>query len=219
MVNEIYGPTSNQSTWWNYKNVFNTLANGTTGFQFVGNEIVNPMLKFKFKWIMNWANISSNNTGNFATAAINVLLVAANEQFTATVATPYPAIGSTGDPGWFYQSDGYYPTMNGNNVKVLKKWSRRVTPPGLPMNTSGLQPLGTQYVTGKMTYRFKRKLTFEDSSIVTAIGGPARATTLRGWNYYLLVGASLPFGQGTPVGTGGSAVMPVIDTFMYFKDP
>jgi len=198
---------------WTYKNLFVTLATSNQqgdSHGIIGNEIANVMAKFKFTAIVDWNQISLTGAANYGSVGVSVYLVAANDSYSSGV--PANFFGISSNPGWVYQRDGFRPTLNGNNCRVLKRWHRRITPTvlGTPTNIQGV----TQ-VTGSMKYRWRRKLQYEDASAIPTEGGPVTTTILRGWNYYLLtcvgVYATLSSNVGFP--------KLYVDTFMYYKDP
>lgn len=194
---------------WSFRNVFGRLAGGSNSWQIVGQEIQRPLLKLKWQCQIDWPNISLIQPGNYGSIALNVYLIAANEQLPQTTFINYDSASGL---DWFYQRDGFNPTMNGNNVKVLKHWRRVVTPDQVALGT--IQ--GSQVVTGQMTYRWKRKLTYEDTGLVPTAGGPNRAGWLRGWNYYIVTGSSMRIDLPA---TAINIPFTVMDSFLYFKDP
>lgn len=221
IINEGYNtvlttPASNQ---WYYRSVFAPLGGvsnqGAASYQVVGNEIQQPMLKVKFRCFIPWGSLYSDNAANFGSVCFTVMLVASNEQFLGLTPVSY---GTTvPDPGWFYNQVGWMPTLNGNNVKVLRKWSKIVTPEPQGVGLTGVSIAGTSFVRGKLRYRWKRKLTFEDTPPAPTQGGPQTARILRGWNYYLMVGVQTLGNYGsTSISAPPQLIM---DSFLYYKDP
>lgn len=211
--NALANAPTGLSTQWAIKNVFSQLSAGTASFNIVGNEIQRPLLKLKFLFRADFGNLRSDNGANYGSVAFNVVLVASNDtSFAAGTATSFTNTSLLSGFDMFYQPDGFKPTFNGNNVKVLKTWHRVIHP-----DQAAGAIIGSQTVTGKMKYRWRRKLTYEDSSVVPGVGGPAREPLeLRGWNYWLLVGT-----QVTTNYTSALTAPPVaiVDSFLYFKDP
>ena len=159
---------------------------------------------------MNFAALQSDNAINYATVGFNVMIVASNEQLSLTTPSNFSTLSP--DPGWFYQRNGYKATMNGNNVKVLKKWHKKYTPDQVV--AGGSQGIVT--ISGSMKYRWKRKLTYEDLSTIPGTGGPASTTILRGWNYYILCGTQVNTNYASALTAPPVIVM---DSYLYFKDP
>lgn len=210
VINEFATTTvGTSSDQWSFRNVFSRLTQGTGSGNFIGNEIVAPLLKIKFECNIDWANIALQQPTNYGTIFFNLMLIASNEQYDQTTFANYTAFS---DPGWFYQPNGSIPTMNGNNVKVLKKWSRSVTPDQMPLGTTQ----GRQILRGSMKYRWKRKLTFEDSATIPGAGAPAPVRVLRGWNYYLLAGYTMYAGLSPTFTAYPNLIM---DSYLYYKDP
>lgn len=203
-------PTAN-GTQWAIKNIFSQLATGTTSFQIVGNEIQNPLLKCKFICRADFGLLRADNALNFATVGFNVYLIAMNDQFLGTSGS-FVNLSTLSGIDVFYQQSGFNPTLNGNNVKVLKRWHRKITPDQTTVASAG----GIVTISGSMKYRWKRKLTYEDLSVIPGVGGPARAGVLRGWNYYLLVGTQVNTNYTSSLTAPPLIVM---DTFLYYKDP
>lgn len=212
--NALANTPTNLSTQWAIKNVFSQLSQGTTSFQIVGNEIQRPLLKIKFLFMADFGALRTDNTLNFGTVAFNVALVATNDTFfSAGTPTSFTNTSLISGFDMFYQPDGYKPTFNGNNVRVLKTWHRSITPD----QQAGTGGFGSKTVTGSMKYRWKRKLTYEDSSVIPGTGGPVREQMeLRGWNYWLLVGSQVRTNYVSSLTAPPTAV---VDTFLYFKDP
>lgn len=212
ILNEDYTllQSTNANSQWFLRNVFSPLGQGTASFQIVGNEIVAPFLKLKFSFVVDFGRLRGDNASNYNTVGLTVMLIAANEQHSITAPMSYGNL--SGNPHWFYSNDGYRPTMNGNNVKVLKKWNRQITP---PVNNTGTME-GARVVNGTLKYRWKKKLTFEDLGPPPTTGGPARASVLRGWNYYILVGTGVFASYTSALSAPPDCYM---DSFLYFKDP
>lgn len=180
----------------------------------IGAEIVDPLLKLKFTWGINWPSIIANTPLSYGTITMVVMIVSANDQIVGSGSVSLYDF-NTADPGWFLQREPSRVTLNGNNVKVLKKWKRRVTPDQISYavpSGAGIASYGQQQVQGTLSYRWRRKLTYEDEP--SQYGNPASTIYLRGMNYYILCGYE------TTSGTASTA-RPYLnmDSFLYFKDP
>lgn len=230
----VFSNTTATTFRWTYRNLFAQLPTATgalagSSFAVDGNEIVDPLLKFKTLWTIPFEGIAfSESSASYGTVVCHIYLVAAND-FTTTVDggspspgtfafTPYPGQYSTGDMGWFLNQDPYKPTLNGNNVRVLKKWTKRYHPDQLIRTVtagSTAAALGRVHLTMTGKYRWRRKLTYEDYPFGDLDSNFPRSGVLRGWNYYLLVGWGAP-GVLTQSTSQPQADM---DTFLYFKDP
>lgn len=213
VVNE---PASGNSTvvpnnyYWMLKNIFGQLSNaganqGVGNYQIVGSEIVNPLMKVKFQWQVPWQNMYAASAGNYQTVALCVMLVSSSDDLVANTFTS--AVGFTETNDWFLQAYPFRITMNGHNVKVLKRWMRTVSPDQIQSGT----PIGSAVVKGKMTYRWKRKLRYQDSAGVNTLP----QNVLSGPNYYLMTS------WATNVNVAGTAAVPncQMDTYLYYKDP
>lgn len=214
ILNEVYSPAppTNGSTQWYYRNIFAPLDQGFSSWRVVGSEIQRPYLKIKGRFEIWWDRIIADNPLNYGYVSCHVMLVAANDALANTTPSSYGL--SSSSLNWFYQIDAQNPTMNGNNVKVLKKWSKVIRAQQV---ASGTVAYGRTLVNMSLKYRWKRRLTFEDSGAIPDTGGPTSARILRGWNYYILVG----YGLGNNLGNVTNFGWPYIrlDSFLYYKDP
>ncbi len=221
VVNEDYNPSYVTPVLYRYtvRNVFAPIPSGGSGgdssYSREGAEIVDPLLKLK--WTCR-VNFGSNFPANYGTWYFHVYLIASIDldTFPSTGVNVYPAIGGASDPGWFLNPDGARPTLNGNNVRVLKAWHRKYTPDQIAYGAAtGVTPTvaGSVDITGGMSYRWRRKLTFQDSTS----GAPNFTTSvyLRGMNYFILAGWS---SSATTVPTASRPVF-AMDSFLYWKDP
>lgn len=209
MINEGFNGASFLASRYWLRNVFSTISQGVESYAIIGSEIQAPLLKLKFNWQTNWGAIAADNINNFASIGLTVMLIASNETYSGVASVDYGSLSPS--PGWFYQDNVFRQTMNGNNVKVLKKWTKVITP--AVNNAGGVQ--GIVQTRGTLKYKWNRKLTFEDISIVPPTGGPGSTRSLRGWNYYILAGRTLT------ASTVSGVVAPLLtmDSFVYFKDP
>lgn len=221
ILNENFNPTYALPLRFRYtiRSVFAPIpvANGPqasgSSYARVGSEIVDPLLKLKWQIRINWANYNNQ----YGSLHFNMYLVSANDIFFGSNAVLDYGQGTSTEPGWFIQPEANRVTMNGNNVRILKKWTRHITPPVQIIQTvSGATNLllGTQDIVGKMTYRWKRKMTFEDSAPQSGPNFPS-GTSLRGNQYYIL------YGWGTENAALTTAIAPLcfVDSYLYFKDP
>lgn len=224
IVREQYLWAANPTTRnysWTYRPVFTPLDLGTTPYSMIGSEILDPMIKMKFTFSWAFDSIFSDNPSNFGTVHMRVYLVSSNDE-SLTIGggvgivspTAYPQVGGSSDPGWFYQPNMDITTLNGNNVKVLKSWYKKFTP--TPTFRGTTEPaVGKVQISGKMQYRWKRKMVFQEAATIPSSGGPSPTRTLRGNNYFILVGMGMWAQQI------GVANLPVcyVDSFLYYKDP
>ena len=229
ILNEQFSPAyaTAQPNMWTVRNVFSVIPNPAASLAVtnaswtrVGSEIVDPLLKLKFTCRVNWANFGQVGGGGYGPIYFNLMLVATTDQLANPSTVSFYDFTASGDPGWFINPEGSKPTMNGNNVKVLKRWRRKLTPDqvGYPVvsgQATSVSVIGAQETTGTLTYRWKRKLTYEDATPSAAPNFPS-GNTLRGWNYYILAGWWVS--SGTNVISGSRPTINV-DSFLYFKDP
>lgn len=221
---------------WRYKNIFAQLptASGTfagASSSVVGNEIVDLLWKAKFSCNINYNDILQQTTNiySYGTIYYHVMIVAANDYAGTVVGgapppgtltwTTLPAQFSSDDPGWFLQENALRPTLNGNNVKLIRRWTKKFTPDVQYQRFAvgdNLQ-IGLGKVQFNMTckHRFKGKKTFEDNPNGDLDANYPRSGALRGWNYYVLCGWSSP----TVIDASNAQPQMVGDQFLYFKDP
>lgn len=205
-------PPNTTTTWW-IRNIFAPPTQSVFSGGIVGNEIQHPLLKLKFNMTIDWATLRSVSRPLYGTIRFHVYIVAMNEQLDYSIPVNYATISPA--PYIFLQPNGYRPTLNGNNIKVLKHFSRSVTPDQYEDTGAGL-PLGYTTLKGEMSYRWKRKLTYEDTGFSLIGGSLAKSNILRGWNYYILAGIGLPASSGAQTQVFTTIAM---DSFLYFKDP
>lgn len=204
---------------WNVRSVFGPVpqansANGAPSWARIGSEIVDPMLKLKFYFGINWANLMSTTPLAYGTIHMVVMLVAASEELVGSNSVINYDTSST-DPGWFLQPQPKTVTMNGNNIRVLKRWRKKITPDQI----STAAPVGATYtylgqgqITGQLTYRWKGKKTYQD--LVGVSPNPTSDVFLRGVQYYILTGWETTY----PIASAARPLL-TVDSFMYFKDP
>lgn len=230
ILNEQFGKPATSGlnfAQWAYRNVFSGIPQGPFAYQRLGSEIQSPLISCNIRATVNWNEVASYNTSfTFFPVRCCLYLIALNDAIVSTPGLPdnYDYTSSSGSQ-IFYTADSLMPRLNGNNVKVLKKWSVLFNPPAYALvANSGPSSLafsfgGIQTKCGKLRYKWKRKIGYEDTGIVPSIGGPASGGATRGWNYYLLggwVGQANRGVSGTPAYPLGRIL---VDSFLYYKDP
>lgn len=224
ILNENYTlpvTATSQSSAYAYRNVFSPLVQDVTSFGVVGSELYPRILSLNIKCLVRWSdNYQWNNlTQGVVPVKFHVWLVASNEQFSAATPARYD-YQATNNPGWFYQPASTMPRLNGNNLKVLKSWHKIVNPPSLVQGSGSTAVSAMTTVTGKMKYRWKRKITFEDTNtLATNQLGYISSPITRGWNYYILAGWSTPVAQDVGTLKSYTPGIIIVDSFMYYKDP
>lgn len=212
---------------WGYKNVFAPIpsANGSaagTSWAIEGNEIVDPLVKMNLTFYLNYnAIVNAINSTAYGPTYMYVYLIACNEQVAGTVPpsntwSRYPTLYSATDPGWFLNNDPTRPVLNGNNVKVIRKWRRKYNPDEMVVEgTAAINAFGRPTVDFRCKHWFRGKKTFEDQVFADTDSNFLRSAVLRGWNFYWLVGYGIATGNLT------AAQQPLVraDTYTYFKDP
>lgn len=223
---------------WMYKNIFAQLpqavgGNAGASYAVVGNEIVDLMLKAKFAMRIPYGLMLGNGAQRlqgYGTVWFHVYLVSTNDFTTSSSALPvpppgtftwnnYPTFFGSDDPGWFLQQDPAKPTLNGNNVRVIRRWTKKYQPEVQQNFRSTadtiVEPAGDIWLNLQVKHKFRGKKTFEDNVFGdTDANFQTRSGVLRGTNYYWLLG------WGT-VGAFEPSEQPSVrlDEFMYYKDP
>lgn len=223
---------------WRFKNIFAQMYPATggsgattpgTSWGTVGNEIVDPMWKFKVSLTIRAASMLADAASVYGSMVFHIYIIAANDYVDTVLGgapppgtlawTTYPPLYDASDPGWFINNDPFKATINGNNARVVKHWVRKWTPTIVyerfnPTADTGTSASGTVVQTFKGMKRWKRKFTFEDNPVADTDSNFLRSGTLRGTNYYLLCGWGA-------IGNVPAAIQPTLnfDQYMYFKDP
>lgn len=214
-------------------NISSTTGNpnftGATSFSRIGSEIVDPIMKFKGSWTIHWDDLMYNHPTAYGTVYLVVYIISCNDVFGDPGLWQNYDFGVSGEPAWFLQPDGSRVTLNGNNVRVHKKWKRKVTPDQL-YNTNpvtiGVEPVvnattvrGRQTIDCVITWKKRGKITYEDDPVnvdVDAVGDGNLVSSYytKGWQYYILAGWETmgPVSNINKPNLSG-------DTYMYFKDP
>lgn len=198
-----------------YTNIFANLSvtgQGAAQNQYEGTEILDPLFVARISFDVHWGVMqAAGTTGSYAGMVpvfLHAWVIAVNDQLTANVPTVTPA-------EWFTSALAASVQMNGNNVRVIKHWSRMVNPPSIPFSV-GSPPTaatGTTCVRHKMVCKMKGKKEFEENASLVP------QPYLRGWNYYFVQGYGFPKGF-LPSGTTYSAAVDCwADRYLYFKDP
>jgi len=235
VLNDIpFGVGSGTTTGrWRYKNLFAQLPTATgsaagSSYGIDGSEIVDLLWKCKITFQINFGQIlagTGSSVNAYGTTFLHVYLVGANDYSSAVAqgGTPpgtltwsdYPAQFSADDPGWFLTQNFNRPTLNGNNLKVIRAWHRKYTPEvqfdRMAPTDTGVDGRGVVQCRMDIKHKFKGKKTFEDAPLADTDANYLRAGTLRGWNYFLLMA------WGTPAATV-AADQPIVtlDQFMIF---
>lgn len=207
-------PTGTGRNQFWYTSPFFSLVNGTASGDIVGAEIQNVLLKMNFRvqipWSLLWTAASPVGS-NYGTVSLMVALIATNEDSIGSAT--WTSFNPLFTPFfWMYQTDMDKPLFNGHNVKVLKQWKRTVTPDQL--SAAPTANTSVQIIKGKIRHRF-RKIRYEDTGTVPAIGAPPRASYTRGWNYHIIYG----YGMRNTSSNLGDHPQIASDTYLYYKDP
>lgn len=208
-----YAPAAAYNFQAMYTNIFSVLGGNQGGSQstMIGTEIVDPLFVARMEMTVDWGLLLANAgaTGTVG-VCLHAWLVAVNDQQAVTVPTAY--VNSPTANNWFLQLVGFRPQLNGNNVKVLKHWSKVVNPPSIPFGSS--KPIGycASGYKHKFVYKFKGTKEFESTSDFTSV-----SKVLRGMNYYFLVGYGV---TSTEVLAANSQNVYIrCDRYLYYKDP
>lgn len=225
VLNESFTPgyTGNRQYYFGLRNLFAVIPTGAPqSYARIGSEIVHPWVKIKFTFRTNWQSMFSS--GNYGAVYFYAYIVSTIDEdvFPGSTVSSYPfaSQGTTGDPGWFLQPDPARTTLNGNNIKILKAWRRRIYPDQVmyASGQAGVTPVvyGVQDVVGIMKYKWPRKLTYMDLAVgAPTPGNPNTSAILRDTNYYFMAGWGV---TGSAIATANQPQC-AVDSYMYFKDP
>nr|QJB18605.1 MAG: capsid protein [Genomoviridae sp.] len=209
-----YGPSTAYNFQAMYTNIFSVLgtsAQGVAQNQMIGTEIVDPLFVARMEMTVDWGLLLANaGVTGVVGVCLHAWLIATNDQQPITAPTAY--VNSASANNWFIQPQGYKPQLNGNNVKVLKHWSKCVNPPSIPFGSS--KPIGyaASCYRHKFVHKFKGKKEFETTSDYTSV-----SRVLRGWNYYFLVGYGVASTE--TLNANSQNVYMRCDRYLYYKDP
>lgn len=195
-----------------------------------GNEVVDLMVKAKFNFLVDFGAILNQSLAQgYGTIFFHAYLLATND-FTGTAfsgAPPpgtwtwsqYPTQFTAEDPGWFLVQNGQNPTLNGNNVRVIRAWHKQVNPgiqyQQFATGDSNRVGYGRKWVTMNVKHKFKGKKTYEDNPFGDVDANYIRSGVLNGINYYWLIG----WGSTSTISTAVAQPNLYMDEFLYFKDP
>ena len=235
VINQVVfpAPSATLARRWVFRPVFSALPVATdvaagSSYALVGNEVVDLMTKAKFVFRLDYNTIVGglNHTLTYGTYFFHVYLVASNDLAApgnlilpgSTTWYQYPEPYTTSDYGWFLNPDGHKPTLNGNNCRVVRKWTKKFTPDVQYAYQNAAEDtrlgLGQIIMNLNVKHRFKGKRTYEDDPSGGGEPNFNRTGSLRGTNYFWLCGWQAPSDLGA-----GSQPRVYMDEFLYFKDP
>lgn len=207
---------------YNFLNIFSILGTGAQGTgqnQFVGDQVLDPLMVARIQFYVDWNTFSPAGATTLEPVMLHTWIIAANDQYAAAAPTNVNVYSTILD--WFLQTRPSRAVMNGDSCKVLHHWTRTVTPPSVPTAVSAAFPnlFSTACIRKKIVHKFKGKKTFEPQN-PTSPNLPG--AYLKGWNYYLICGWGLPdgtFNLNVPTGASTRPVTIYLDRYLYFKDP
>lgn len=191
-------------------NPFGFLGQGFSDEQFIGNQILDPMVVLKLSIQINWGAAISY-TAFVPTISVTAMLIAVNDQYGATTVPRVTTIVE--DAQLFLVRPGTRMKfmINGQAVTVIKR--KRMT--FSPRNVSGIgtsSMLETRKM--KLAKRLRGKKTYETTFDNTGL--QQQIPFLKGYNFYWLVVSEInaltsQIFPSNPVNIVG-------DRFLYFKD-
>lgn len=196
-------------------NALSFLTVGTDDNQYLGNEIIDPLLVFKGAVRVQWLDFLGLMGGILPTVQITVTLFAANDDTAIVV----PRSVTTGEESaiWIrYPDNNQRGVMNTQNITVIKR-KTLVLRPTRSNPAGGTTGSPTEIYSFKITKRLRGKKEFETVASPVGQPDPSNTTVLKGYNYYWHVSKihSSPFVSATtnqPVQIFG-------DRYVYYKDP
>lgn len=236
VVNQlVFANSGTASQHWRYKNIFAQLpvATGSTAgssYGLEGNEVVDLMVKAKINFVVDFGAILNQSLAQgYGTIFLHIYLISCND-FSGTSVSGAPPPNSVlwntvppqytaDDNGWFLVQNGQNPTLNGNNVRVIRAWHKRYTPEvqyqQFATGDSNRVGYGRLWQTLNVKHKFRGKKTFEDNPYGDNDPNFPRAGILNGKNYYWLIG----WGSSSNISTAAAQPNVYMDEFLYFKDP
>jgi len=203
MLQPITTPTTE---YWSMRNVFWDFTPGTSDRQYIGSEILSPMVSIKYQIGVNWDSVRRQLGVNGGDIMVRLGIIAVADVPLVTVSSS----GISDVPvEWHINRNVYRPTWNGNNVTVVKMKTFKFSPVAY-YSTSAVIGGGTAYKSGKLNVRLKGKKQFTQTS------GLVNTPLLKGYNYFVVYGVGLP---GNPLDLTSEARPSIVfDQFVYYKD-
>lgn len=193
-------------------NAFAPPPAGVADNQFIGNQIVDPLVVLNLTLSVNWWDAATHYAPRIPTYRVAVYLIGINDGLN--IATPRQITASEFE-GIFLTAPntGFRWVLNKQNMVILKRKVVTFSPKNVSYTGTG----GSFEVkTLKVKKRFRGKKTYEQT-VTTPSGTLVQQPILRGWNFYWFIVSN----QGTaPTATTGGFSPLVItgDRYMYFKD-
>lgn len=220
VLNEVYNTfTGSVNYYYSWVNCFSQIAYNST-FQngLIGDAFQDPLCVFKIQWIVNTEQLRTYNGDNSLRPIwIHAWILSINDQLSNALSTPNTYNNTS--QNWFTQPNGPNATMNGDNVRVLRHWCHQVNYPSL-LATGTTDRTVTSNIGGrkKMMYKWKGTKRFEEDPGSNANNNPAIRPTLKGNNYYFMLGWCYQNGVNGPVSNANTAVDLRVDRYIYYKD-
>lgn len=194
-------------------NALSFMTVGTADYQFLGNEIIDPLLVFKGAVRVDWGGFINATPNVVPTVTILITLFAANDD-TAIVA-PRSTTAAEDTAIWIrYPDNSVMGTMNTQNVTVLKRKKIVLRPTSGTVLSSNFPQEVRSF---KLVKRLRGKKEFETSTSNPGSGQPTTLTILKGWNYYWHI--SKVHSSGFPGSVVNQPVQIYADRWVYYRDP
>lgn len=211
--NNLTAPSVGSTTGSVYiVNAFAPPPGGVADNQFIGNQIVDPLVVLNLTLSVNWWDAHTHYAPRIPTYRVAVYLIGFNDGLS--IPTPRSVTNGESESLFLTQPNTSFRWMlNKQNLVIIKRRVVTFTPKNLVYTGTGAP---FEVKTLKMKKRFKGKKTYEQS-ITNPSGTLTQLPVLRGWNFYWMVVSN----QGTaPTATTGGFSPLVIsgDRYMYFKD-
>lgn len=201
-------------------NAFSSIAVGPGDTEFIGNQIIDPLIALKLSVQINWLALQQALLAT-PTVLVDVMLIAINDTIVNASAPGQPRLTTLAEDSTFFVK---HPSidqrwmLNSQSVTVIKrkrlKFSCRDIPTVVNTSTGAntFSPLETRVI--KISKRLRGTKTYETQ--FSTGGVETRQPFLKGWNFYWLC-----INQTNATYVNAVTANPVRligDRYLYFKD-
>lgn len=193
-------------------NAFSPPALGVGDQQFIGNQVINPLVVLSCTVHLNWERIQTYWAPRIPTIIVEAYLIAVNDQLTNV---PPVAADATGRNFLFlrHPDTNQRWMLNKQNLMVIKR--KRIKFSSRNLSIGGVA-VSHESRTFKLKKWFKGTKTYEQS--VGADGTLTPSVYLKGWNFYWMVINQWSVPNTVQIPGSSNPIQISADRLMYFKD-